>query len=117
MDLETQKIILTFADNDPYTSMIANCQPLKQTVFSSGFIDQLRFFRKPSNKKQNVEGKKLNSTGDDNALPPVNTGLILKRRYGGNAVISPERCASLKKANYITERQRSNKFNSVTYEL
>jgi hypothetical protein len=32
-----------------------------------------------------------NSTGDDNALPTVNTGLILKRRYGGNDVISPER--------------------------
>jgi hypothetical protein len=30
-------------------------------------------------------------TGDDNALPPVNTVLILKRRYGGNDVISPER--------------------------
>jgi len=26
---------------------------------------------------------------DDNALPPVNTGLILKWRYGGNGVISP----------------------------
>ena len=74
--------------------MIANCQQLKQTVFRSGFIDQLRFFRKPSNKKQNIEGKKLNSTGDDNALPPENTGLILKRRYGGNDVISPERCSA-----------------------
>jgi hypothetical protein len=71
--------------------MIANCQPLKQAVFKAEFIDQLRFFRKPSIKKQNIEGKKLNTTGDDNALPPVNTGFILKRRYGGNDVISPER--------------------------
>jgi hypothetical protein len=30
---------------------------------------------------------------DDNALPPMNTGFILKRRYGGNDVISPERWA------------------------
>jgi hypothetical protein len=59
--------------------------------FKAVFIDQLRFFRKPSNKKQNIEGKKLNTTGDDNALPPENTGFILKRRYGGNDVISPER--------------------------
>jgi len=40
--------------------------------------------------------KKQRLTGDDNALPPMNTGLILKRRYGGNDVISPDVISQLK---------------------
>jgi hypothetical protein len=35
-------------------------------------------------------------TSDDIALPPVNTGLILKGRYGGKDVISPECCGAFK---------------------
>jgi len=76
--------------------MIANCQPLKQTVFRSGFIDQLRFFRKPSNKKQTIEGKKLNSTGDDNALPPENTVLNFKKALWRQRRHIAKRCVLLK---------------------
>lgn len=50
--------------------MIANNQPLKQAVLRSGFNNQLRLLKKPSINKQTIEGNKLNTTGDDNALPP-----------------------------------------------
>jgi hypothetical protein len=57
-----------------------------------GKHEQLRYFLKPSIKFEKViEGEKLNSTSDHKALPPRNIEIVLKRRYGGNEIISPER--------------------------